>query len=249
MCSSTSVAMRIEPDSACAASRAARFTASPFTEYVRRVGEPVSPVKTRPWDMPARSGSRPARFTASPTAVNSRSVSSPALRGAPPTSKIFPPSTSTSMSRKETSCAAAASCTLRTASSTAAVSTCAPSPARTPSVPSKRMKETATVRCSGSRDGWERYANSCGGSSCETTAGVGSDRGGRGAFGALGRPARRWLEPPRGRMSSGARSAAVASPTSTSPLPAACSSLMTPEAVGPSGATIRWTAGSPASTR
>ena len=58
--SAASVA-RICPSTAFPMTRAARFTASPGTEYDRRYGGPNTPAKTRPAFTPIRKGSVPDR--------------------------------------------------------------------------------------------------------------------------------------------------------------------------------------------
>ena len=138
------------PGAALDITRAARFTASPLIEYVRRNAGPKSPANTPPLLTPIRSGSAPGRSRTRRQASSIRSSLEPPLVGAPATSMILPPSASMSVSKNVTPCRSQASCTLRTTASSASVSASTPASASSASVPENRTNATATRRCSGS---------------------------------------------------------------------------------------------------
>ncbi len=94
--------VRICPGSALAISLAARLTASPLTEYVRRYAGPKSLTKIRPQLTPMRSGSGESASMTARIARNIASSSLPVLRGAPAMSITFPPLGAMSVSKKAT---------------------------------------------------------------------------------------------------------------------------------------------------
>ena len=90
--SRTGPVARICPGTAIDITRAARFTASPITVYVRRYPGPMSPAKTGPLFTPIRTGSVVSASMTERSVSSIRPSSSPRALGAPATRMTFPPS-------------------------------------------------------------------------------------------------------------------------------------------------------------
>ena len=118
-CDSTSGEATMVPGSARAIRRAARFTVSPMTVYVRRYWGPMSPANTLPRFTPMRTGNGSGVSMMRRSASSMRSSSSPWAFGAPPDRISFPPSLSTSVPRKQRSRSSTASWVMRTSVSSA----------------------------------------------------------------------------------------------------------------------------------
>ena len=90
--SRTGPVARIWPGTAIDITRAARFTASPITVYVRRYAGPMSPAKTCPLFTPIRTGTVVSASMIDRSVSSIRPSSSPIAFGAPATRMTLPPS-------------------------------------------------------------------------------------------------------------------------------------------------------------